>query len=171
MTDLLHKIQGRTVGRFDAILHPLEFVVFPQHYLKEKSWEVQGQMLVMSERLALSVLWQTQPYSWAGSLVSRGCKSTLMHTVTHTHTYRFARKVENGLLWSAAVWANDFHRSNHTQVACLLHYTLPAALVPNLHLFSFLSLSLISHLFGLPRLTALIRLNHSFSLLIVTDLG
>lgn len=88
MTDFpIHGVQS--MGRCDIMVFLPEFVVcflekslFPRNDLKGKSSEVQGQMLVMSKRLTLSVLWQTQAYSWAGSLVSRGCKSTLLRTHT-----------------------------------------------------------------------------------------
>lgn len=98
---------------------------FPQNSLKGKG--SQGQVLLM-----LSVLWQTQPYSWAGSLVSRGCKSTLVQNLANTHTSLHAKL---RMAWSTAVWANGFHRS-HTQVACLLQYALLTAQVPNLVFFS-----------------------------------
>lgn len=65
--------------------------------LKGKSSEVQVQVLVMFKRLALPVLWQTQLYSWAGSLVSRGCK-TLVH---NSNKHRLACKAENGLCRSS----------------------------------------------------------------------
>lgn len=104
-----------------------------------RSSEVQGHMLVMSKRPPLSVLWQIQSQSWAGSLVSRDYKSTLMHN-SNKYTHRFVCKAENGLSPSAAVKANGFHRRRYAQVACRLHYA--AASVPN----CIISFFLISHL-------------------------
>lgn len=107
--------------------------LFPWNNLKGKS-SAQGQMC---KRLMLSVLWQTQPYSWAGSLVSRACKSTLMHTLANTHTHKFARKAESGRPRSTAVWVNGFHRSRRTQVACLLQHAARCLSAKSASFFSF----------------------------------